>query len=105
MKFSPRLNLTRLLLGIAFLSNNLHAQEADLLASWREGVTIKPVAPHADRHVIHSYFNTSPESPDGRFVVYYTSQTAEGELGDIRVLERSTGKETVVARNIVTEDA
>lgn len=98
--------LTRQALLIpALLCTTGFAQADDPLAMWRSGVTIRPVAPHSDRHVIHSYFNTSPESPDGRFVVYYTSRTAEGELGDIRILERSTGKETIVARNIVTEDA
>jgi hypothetical protein len=69
--FSLRL-LTRLALLLpALLSTAGFAQETDPLAMWSSGVTIKPVATHSDRHVIHSYFNTSPESPDGRFVVCY----------------------------------
>lgn len=66
---------------------------------------MQPVATHTNRHVMHSYFNTSPESPDGKYVVYFTSQTADGESGDIRIRERSTGKETVVVSNVTVEDA
>lgn len=64
-----------------------------------------PVAPDQNRHSIHAYFNTCPESPDGRYVLYFTSSTVEGERGDLRILERATGKETIIARDIVTEDA
>lgn len=79
--------------------------EEDPLAPWRESVTVRPVAPASERHSIHAYFNTCPESPDGRYVLYYTSETATGEDGDLRILERSTGRETVLATGIVTEDA
>ena len=73
---------------------------------WRTGVTIRPVAPqHPDRHVIHSYFNTCPESPDGNYVLYYTSPTSAGENGDLRILNRHTGKETIIADQLRTEDA
>ena len=58
-----------------------------------------------DHHSIHSYFNASPESPDGRWVLFYASTTANGHDGEIRVRERATGKETVLARNISCEDA
>lgn len=74
------------------------------LAPWRHPA-VRAVAPVSDRHVIHSYFNTPPESPDGKHVLYYTSATPEGEQGDIRILERATGKETILASNITTEDA
>lgn len=63
------------------------------------------IAPDASRHSIHSYFNTCPESPDGKHVLYFTSSTPEGERGDLRILERTTGKETIIAENIVCEDA
>ena len=81
------------------------AAAADPLAPWRSGVKVQPVSPERGRHVIHSYFNTCPESPDGRHVLYYTSATPEGEKGDLRILERSTGKETILATGIITEDA
>ena len=79
-------------------------KQDDPLAPWRD-VKPQPVAPHVDRHVIHAYFNTCPESPDGKYVLYYTSGTPEGEKGDIRILERATGKETILAQDITTEDA
>lgn len=78
---------------------------ADPLAPWREGVKVRPVAPDQNRHSMHTYFNPSPESPDGKWVLYYTSNTPEGHQGDIRILERATGKEKVLVRNLTTEDA
>jgi hypothetical protein len=66
----------------------LRAEDVDPLVPWRSRVQVEPVVSHTDRHVIHSYFNTCPESPDGRHVVYFTSDAADGESGDIRVLDR-----------------
>lgn len=77
----------------------------DPLAIWRQGVTIKPATPQEQRHSIHAYFNVCPESPDGKWLLYYTSSQADGELGDVRVLERATGVESVVASGVRTEDA
>lgn len=77
----------------------------DSFSSWRSGVQVRPVAPDAQRHSIHSYFNTCPESPDGKYVLYYTSVTPDGETGDIRILNRSSGKETIIATDVMTEDA
>jgi hypothetical protein len=76
----------------------------DPLGSWRKRVKISPVSPK-DQHSVHSYFNTCPESPDGRWVLYYASASQTGYDGEIRVLERATGKEKVLARNVVVEDA
>ncbi len=75
------------------------------LAPWRQGVNVRPVTKHTDRHVIHAYFNTSPESPDGRYVLYYTSGTLDGELGDLRIQDRDSGIERIIATDIATEDA
>lgn len=75
------------------------------LAPWQSGVKIHAVAPGTGQHSIHAYFNTCPESPDGKYVLYYTSATPEGESGDLRILERATGKETIIAANLTTEDA
>jgi hypothetical protein len=77
----------------------------DPLFAWRSGVQVRQVAPQAGRHTIHSYFNVCPESPDGRYVLYYASTTPEGYEGEIRVLERATGTETVLARGVHVEDA
>jgi hypothetical protein len=80
------------------------AKADPLLNPWRTA-KISVVSSITDRHVIHSYFNTCPESPDGKYVLYYTSGTPSGELGDIRIQERATGKITILAENITTEDA
>ncbi len=77
----------------------------EALNPWRTGVKIQPVSETKDRHVIHAYFNTSPESPDGRYVLYYTSAEKNGEKGDLRIVERATGTEKVIAQGVVTEDA
>jgi Tol biopolymer transport system component len=77
----------------------------DPLADWRSGFTARPVSARSAVHTIHAYFNTCPESPDGRYVVYYTSTTSDGHLGGLRILERATGREKVLARNVQTEDA
>lgn len=75
------------------------------LARWGKDVRIYPVLADAERHSIHSYFNTSPESPDGRQVLLYTSTTREGHEGEVWTVERTTGKTTVLARGVVVEDA
>jgi hypothetical protein len=72
---------------------------------WTAGVRISPVLGDAQRHSIHAYFNTSPESPDGRHVLLYTSTTADGHEGEVWLVERATGKTTVLAKNVVVEDA
>jgi hypothetical protein len=77
----------------------------DPVAPWRQGMTIRPVAPMAGRHAIHSYYLTNPESPDGTRVLFYISTTSDGHRGDLVVRERASGKETVIARDIDTEDA
>ena len=84
---------------------SLSGAAEDPMEPWRAGAQIRAVAPVTNRHVIHAYFNASPESPDGKYVLYYTSGTPEGEEGDLRVLERATGQERIVARGIHTEDA
>lgn len=81
------------------------AASDDPLAMWKTPVKVQPVAASQDRHSIHTYYLTTPESPDGRKVLYYTSTTPEGYTGDIRVLERATGRETVIARGVTVEDA
>lgn len=75
------------------------------VAAWRTGVSIRPVTPHSDRHTYHAYYLTCPESPDGTRVLYYASTTKDGHQGELVVRDRATGAETVVARNLDTEDA
>ena len=88
---------------IALFTATATIAHADL-AAWRS-CEKHAVEPDHDRHSIHAYFNTCPESPDGKHVLYFTSTTAEGESGDIRILERATGKKTILAENVTCEDA
>src|ERR1700722_5062584 len=81
------------------------ADLADPLAPWREGVAIKAVVPGAERHTIHSYFNTCPESPDGTKVLYFSSTTRDGQHGDVCIRGRTTGEERVLASDLDVEDA
>jgi Tol biopolymer transport system component len=81
------------------------AEKDDPLSPWREGVVIKQVAPGADRHTIHSYFNTSPESLDGSKVVYFSSPTREGQRGHVCIRDRATGEEKALSPDFDVEDA
>jgi hypothetical protein len=56
-------------------------------------------------HAIHAYFNTCPESPDGKHILVYVSETKEGHEGRLVVIERETGKQRVVAQGITCEDS
>lgn len=92
--------------GVAWMALSAPSQAgADGLSGWRKAVKVRPVAPSQDRHTIHAYFNTSPESPDGRWVVYYSSGVPDSHQGEIRILQRATGEERTVARNVTVEDA
>ncbi len=79
--------------------------EDDPLAPWRNGVNIHPVAPDQQRHSIHSYFNTCPESPDGKWLLFFTSTAADGQHGEVRIRNRASGEERVLADNLDVEDA
>ena len=97
------LMLNVVLLTVAFAVRA--GEENDPLVPWRSGVRVRPVSTQPGRHTIHSYFNTTPESPDGRWVLFFASTAADGQSGEVRILERATGQEKVVARNVTTEDA
>lgn len=90
---------------LALLPALARAADADPLAPWRKDVAVKPVGQPQDRHTIHSYFNTCPESPDGKYVLFYSSTTRDSHNGQIRILDRATGAERLIADNLTTEDA
>jgi Tol biopolymer transport system component len=75
------------------------------LGGWAGAVTVRPVLPGADRHSIHTYYATSPESPDGTRVLLYTSTDPAGHAGQVVAVDRATRAVAVLARNVVTEDA
>lgn len=95
------------ILGGLCSSNCPAADDAadDPVAPWRNNVRIAPVSAVPGRHTIHSYYVCNPESPDGRSVLYFASTHPAGYVGQICVLDRESGKETVLAENVHTEDA
>lgn len=94
---------TLLATGGLLLAALAHGSD-DPLAPWREA-KVRLASADGNRHTIHSYFNTCPESPDGKRVLFFSSTAANGHFGEVRMLERATGKETVLATNITCEDA
>ena len=80
------------------------AERGDPLASWRKEVRVARISDRPE-HSIHSYYVTTPESPDGKWVLFFASTTPTGHEGEIRVVERTSGKMLVIARDIATEDA
>lgn len=99
--------MTRLVVTLAmFLATVARAaDDVDPLAPWRDHVTVRNVSTVPDRHTTHAYYLENPESPDGSRVVFFASTKADGQFGDVVVIDRSSGKETVVARGVTTEDA
>ena len=94
------------LLKIALLALAFGSEAEDgPLTPWRSGVHVKILTSTPDRHTLHAYFNVCPESPDGRKVLFYTSMTPDGEKGEIRLLDRATGEEKTLVRDLHTEDA
>jgi hypothetical protein len=77
----------------------------DPVAAWSKDVKITQVSAVPGRHTIHSYYVANPESPDGRRVLFFTSTHPAGYVGEVRMMDRATGKETVLAENMHTEDA
>src|SRR5688572_3799142 len=92
-------------LGLTALAWSAASAADDPLAPWRTGVAIRPISETAGRHTLHTYYLTNPESPDGSKVLYYTSTTKEGHRGNLVVFDRTMRKETIIARDIDTEDA
>src|SRR6185369_6623628 len=74
--------------------------DGDPLAAWRSGVQVRPVISDASHHSMHSYFNTCPESPDGKWILYFASSAADGQRGDVRIRERVGGTEKVLVKNL-----
>src|SRR5262245_38789541 len=70
------------------------------VASWRDGVKISPVSNVAARHTMHTYYLLNPESPDGRWVLFFASADPAGHVGQICLLDRQTGEETVLADEV-----
>lgn len=88
----------------AFATAALLRAADDPVAPWKSA-TIRPVTETVGRHALHSYYLANPESPDGTRVLFYVSTSPDGHHGDLVVRDRASGRETVIARDIDTEDA
>ena len=73
--------------------------------TWRGQTAVRQAVQQDAGHSIHSYFNTCPESPDGRWVLYFASTDPEAHTGELQVVDRESGLEKTIARYITTEDA
>jgi hypothetical protein len=71
---------------------------------WKD-CRVRPLLPEAAAHSIHSYYVSTPESPDGRAVLFYSSTLPTGYEGDVRLLERATGTVKTLASKVTVEDA
>lgn len=80
------------------------AVSSDPLAAWRHA-RIADAAPDEAGHAIHAYFNTCPESPDGRLVLYYASAAGDAGSGALMVRDRASGARSTLARIAQVEDA
>ena len=104
MKTKNSLKKSALLLAVISALTTATAA-GDPLAPWRSGVRIAPVSDTPGRHSMHSYFNTCPESPDGRHVLFYASTATDGHRGEVIIRDRQTGVEKILATNLNAEDA
>jgi len=92
-------------LTMSALTTSAWVVEPDPVQPWRQNVKIGPVSRVVGRHSIHAYYVCNPESPDQKSVVFFTSTDPAGHVGEIRILDRATQQETVLAENVQTEDA
>lgn len=60
---------------------------------------------NAEEHGMHSYYVTCPESPNGEWIVLFTSKDPEGQVGEVRIINRKNGMEKVLAEGVTAEDA
>ena len=89
--------------AILIIAGQTHA--ADELAAWKSGVKLAPVAAEPGRHTIHSYYVSCPESPDGQWVLFFSSTALDSHLGEVRIRHRTSGDEKVLAKDVSVEDA
>lgn len=108
MNLTPKLVpvLLAALLVSSLLATRADAdQPADAIAPWTRGFRCAPLTSTPGRHTIHSYYVANPESPDGKYVLFYASADPSGHVGDVVIVDRTTGEETVLAAGVHTEDA
>ncbi|MFT5465212.1 MAG: Tol biopolymer transport system component [Verrucomicrobiales bacterium] len=94
----------RMVLALALISAAV-AQESSPIEAWGKDLRIRPLfGPNAPFHSIHTYFNTSPESPDGRWILFFRSTDPEAQIGDIYAAGMDYGEMRPIAKGVETED-
>jgi hypothetical protein len=76
----------------------------DPLAAWRHEIHISRVSAAEARHAVHAYYTATPESPDGASVVFYASAARQGYEGELHLLDRASGEERLLVRDVTVED-
>ena len=104
---SSGMKLLCVLLVPVFLAAYCTAAESadDPVAPWSKGVKVSQVSLVPGRHTMHTYYLANPESPDGNRVLFFASTHPAAHVGQVCMQDRATGKETVLADDVHTEDA
>jgi hypothetical protein len=93
-----------LLAGLAMASPALGQPAATAAFPAFAGAATVPVVKVASGATIHRFFDTSPMSPSGRYLALFrfpeeTRAPKPGEVGEVILVDRQTGKERVVAQS------
>lgn len=72
---------------------------------WQGEVAIRPVLPDFPLHTLHTYFGISPESPNGQWVLLFTSRRDDAQVGNVVMVHRTSGEVRTLARAVEVEDA
>ena len=86
-------------------SDSRRPPEADPAHAWR-GARVTAVWPQAPGHVLHSYFNGSPEHPAGDRLLVFASNADDAHRGDLVVVDRADPeRRRTLVTGVAVEDA
>lgn len=69
----------------------MSSKKENSIGLWRDNFSISRLAVPSENHSLHSYFNTSPESPDGKQVLFFLSPQTDALHGDLCLFDRENG--------------
>ncbi|WP_052732373.1 TolB-like translocation protein [Hymenobacter terrenus] len=90
--------------GLAYSANILAQKAAPASFPAFNGQALVPVVKVSSGGTIHRFFDTSPLSPSGRYLALFrfpeeTRSPKPGEVGQVILVDRQSGKERVVAQS------